>query len=466
MKTRLNFVFSLVGLFLAAFSFPAQVRKRVNMTLPLMGNSPERATITRVSVASDGTQTNEISINSSISADGRYVAFDSLASNLVSGDTNNAYDVFVHDTLTGWTERVSVASDGTQANGFLTIFPSISADGRYVAFQSDATNLVVGDTNGCIDIFVHDRLTGVTEMVSVAPDGEPANEPSYFPAISSNGRFVAFESFAYNLIGGDTNQQPDVFVRDLKQGTTELVSRVSDGSLGNGPSESSSISSDGRYVAFRSYASNLVSGDVDNSIDVFVHDRQTGQTEVVSIDSGGTLANASSELPSISADGRYVTFNSAATNLVDGDTNNASDVFMRDRYTRQTERISVTSQGGQANHASVHSSVSQDGRFVVFESLATNLVPSDTNGKPDVFLHDQLTKGTWRISVSAGGVQGDAASGVPSISGDGRYLVFDSGSTNLVSGDTNDQTDIFVYKRERIILFNIYLPLMYKKSSP
>jgi Tol biopolymer transport system component len=466
MKTSFRLLFNLVVLYIIAFSSTAQASNQTNLSWPIESSSPDRATITRVSVASDGTQANEISINSSISADGRYIAFDSLASNLVSGDTNNAYDVFVHDMLTGQTERVSVSSRGKQANGFLTIWPSISADGRYVAFDSDATNLVDGDTNINVDTFLHDRLSGVTELVSVALDGGPANGHSRFPAISANGRFVAFDSLADNLVSGDTNQQPDVFVRDLQRGTTELVSRASDGMLGNGQSESAALSADGRYVAFVSFASNLVSSNTSSVYNIFVHDRLTGETEIISQALGGAPANNSSEEPVISADGRYVAFDSSAGNLVSNDTNHTADVFVCDRMTGQIELISLSSQGTQANDASFFSSLSLDGRFVAFESLASNLVGDDTNGMTDVFVHDRLTKGTWRVSVAKDGLQGEWGASVPSISGDGRYVGFNSGSTNLVYSDTNNQTDIFVYKRERLVLFNIYLPLIHKKYTP
>jgi len=226
----------------------------------------------RVSVASDGTQSNHDSYNPSISADGRFVAFESEATNLVSGDTNNFRDIFVHDRQTGQTTRVSVASDGTQANGH-SFDPSISADGRYVAFISLASNLVSGDTNDHQDIFVHDRQTGQTTRVSVASDGTQANDHSFDPSISADGRYVAFISFASNLVGGDTEPpilpsttslpnnpasqgrgvSSQVFVHDRQTGATTLVSVAIDGSEGNGHSEEVSISADGRYVAFRSW---------------------------------------------------------------------------------------------------------------------------------------------------------------------------------------------------------------------
>jgi Tol biopolymer transport system component len=263
----------------------------------------------------------------SISADGRYVAFHSDASNLVPGDTNGTWDIFVHDRLTGQTTRVSVASDGTQGNNG-SGDPSISADGRYVAFTSEASNLVPGDTNGTWDIFVHDRVTGQTTRVSVASDGSEGYGSSFSSSISADGRYVAFSSWASNLVPGDTNGWADVFVHDRVTGQTTRVSVASDGTEGNHVSLLPSISADGRYVAFSSWASNLVPGDTNEVQDIFVHDRLTGQTSRVSVASGGTEGNGASEFPSISADGRYVAFYSAASNLVPGDTNGTWDIFV------------------------------------------------------------------------------------------------------------------------------------------
>jgi Tol biopolymer transport system component len=283
-----------------------------------------------------------------MSPDGRFVAFDSEASNLVPGDTNtcsywsaSCADVFVHDRETEQTSLISVASDGTQGNAE-SIGPSISADGRYVAFESDASNLVPGDTNdcwygNCSDIFVHDRVTGQTSRVSVASDGTQGEDGSYQPAISADGRYVAFLSYAYNLVPGDTNYVPDIFVHDRETGQTSLVSIASDGMQGNYYPNSPVISGDGRYVAFESNASNLVPGDTDlnclldtSCADVFVHDRVTGQTSAVSIPSGGS-APVGGRHPSISADGRYVAFDSVANDLVACGTNRYEDVFVHDR---------------------------------------------------------------------------------------------------------------------------------------
>jgi Tol biopolymer transport system component len=399
--------------------------------------------VQRVSVASDGAQGNGDSFANSISADGRYIAFASRASNLVPGDTNGKQDIFVHDRQTGQTTRVSVASDGTQANGD-SGHPAISADGRFVAFYSSASNLVPDDTNGVEDVFVYDRLTGQITRVSVASDGTQANGPSWQPSISGDGRFVAFESGASNLVPGDTNDTWDVFVHDRLTGQTTRVSVASDGTEGNGLSFLARISADGRFVAFTSGASNLVPGDTNPKWDVFVHDRLTGQTTMVSVASDGTPGNGTSGGMSISGDGRFVAFVSDASNLVPGDTNGTLDVFVHDRLTGQTTRVSVASDGTQGNADSDGASLSQDGRFVAFFSTASNLVPGDTNGAMDVFVHDRQTGQTTMVSVASDGVQGNGDSSGAAISADGRFVVFTSEASNLVPGDTNGAWDVFV----------------------
>src|SRR4028119_1991642 len=292
-------------------------------------------TITPVSVDSAGNQGNSFSYSPSISADGRFVAFSSLASNLVPGDTNNYHDIFVRDTLTNTTTRVSVDSAGNQGNSNnfsnFSSTPSISADGRFVAFPSNSSNLVPGDTNNNNDIFVRDRLTNTTTRVSVDSAGNQGNGNNFTnfvstPSISADGRFVAFSSNASNLVPGDTTNNNDIFVRDRLTNTTTLVSVDSAGNQGNTDSNNPSISADGRFVAFSSDASNIVPGDTNNNNDIFVRDRLTNTTTRVSVDSAGNQANTYSTSPSISADGRFVAFASNSSNLVPGDTNNTYDM--------------------------------------------------------------------------------------------------------------------------------------------
>jgi Tol biopolymer transport system component len=401
---------------------------------------------TRVSVASDGTQGDDASFRTSISGHGRLVAFSSDASNLVPGDTNEQEDVFVHDRWTGVTERVSVASDGAQGNGKAS-GPSISAEGRFVAFGSLASNLVPGDTNGQEDVFVHDRWMRVTERVSVASDGTESNHDTFGPSISADGRFVAFESesvgfdedeYWSNLVPeGERVTSPwgNVFVHDRKTGVTELVSvdESTGEALGYG-AHSASISADGKSVAFQ--ASTL-----DRQLDVYVRDRQREETELIT--SASEVWEWSTS-PSISADGRFVAFQSESSNFVPDDTNGTYDIFVRDRKTGETERVSMASDGAQAEDGSGEPSISGDGRFVAFSSHATNLAPGDTNGVEDVFVHDRRTGETERVSVAFDGAEGENMGGSPWVSGDGKFVAFESSAPNLVPGDTNGATDAFV----------------------
>jgi len=397
----------------------------------------------RASISSAGQQGNDYSYFPSISADGRYVAFESAASNLVGGDTNGTYDVFVYDRKTHKTRRVSVSSAGQQGNNG-SYEPSISADGRYVAFDSYASNLVAGDANNRIDIFVYDRSTHKTRRVSISSAGQQGNDVSYLPSISADGRYVAFESDASNLVGGDEGFR-DIFVYDRSTHKTRRVSISSAGQQGNGYSYLPSISADGRYVAFYSDASNLVAGDTNNATDVFVYDRKTHKTRRVSVTSAGQQGNGDSLYPSISADGRYVAFHSYASDLVAGDANNKTDVFVYDRSKHRTRRVSVTAGGQEGNGNSFYPSISADGRYVAFYSYASDLVAGDANNKTDVFVYDRRKHRTRRVSVSSGGQEGNGDSFSPSISADGRYVVFHSQASSLVAGDTNAVTDVFVH---------------------
>ena len=401
------------------------------------------AETTLVTVDSNGTQADSGGASPSISADGRYVAFDSAASTLVTGDTNGALDVFVRDRQTGTTTRVSLGRNGQQTNG-KCYDPAISADGRYVAFYSNASNLVPGDTNRLIDVFVRDRQAGTTTRVSVRSNGRQANDRSYEPSISADGRYVAFYSYASNLVRGDTNRRSDIFVHDRRTGTTSRVSVRSNGSQADGLNSGPSLSGDGRYVAFYSIASNLVRGDTNDKWDAFVHDRQTGKTTRVSVRSNGDQANGETLSAAISASGRYVAFHSRASNLVRDDTNNVIDEFVHDRRTGKTTRVSVDSNESQANGRSYTPSISRDGRYVTYYSHASNLVRGDTNDRWDVFLRDRQAGTTRRLSVSSNGDQSYRSSDWPSISANGKYVVFGSYGPNLVANDTNNNYDLFV----------------------
>jgi Tol biopolymer transport system component len=394
-----------------------------------------------VSVSLTGGPATRWSEAPSISADGRFVTFDSGSRNLVEGDMNHAPDAFVRDRKRDKTSRVSVSSAGAEGNGS-SRSAAISADGRFVAFRSFASNLVAGDTNATADVFVRNRETGKTRRVSVSSAGTEANDGSFFPSISADGRFVAFFSDASNLVVGDTNGQLDVFVRDRRRDKTRRVSVSSAGAEANGGSTEPSISADGRFVAFPSDASNLVVGDTNGQLDVFVRDRRRDKTTRVSVTSAGAEANDGSFNPSISADGRFVAFPSYASNLVEGDTNQTGDTFVRDRRRDKTTRVSVSSAGAEANGGSA--SISADGRFVAFPSDASNVVGGDTNDTVDVFVRDRRRDKTTRVSVSSAGAESNGFSFGPSISADGRFVAFVSGASNLGEVETNAWADVFV----------------------
>jgi flagellin-like hook-associated protein FlgL len=389
-----------------------------------------------VSVDSAGNPANEggASRDSALSADGRYVTFSSSATNLVPGDVEWRDDIFLRDTQTGTTTRVSVDSGGAAGNNNSSN-PSISADGRYITFESTASNLVVGDTNNRSDIFLHDTQTGITTRVSVDSGGSEANHDSYTPSISADGRYITFESAASNLVVGDTNNRRDIFLHDTQTGTTTRLSVDSGGSEANHDSYIPSISANGRYVTYTSSASNLVVGDTNGYQDVFVHDTQSGTTTRVSVHSSGTEGDTHSGSSSISADGRYVVFYSAATTLIDGDTNAAWDVFLHDTQTGNTTRVSMDSEGNAGNSTSSHPAISGDGRYVAFASFANNLVTGDTNARQDIFVHDIQTGTTTRVSVAADGTQANTDCAQPAISSDGQYVAFETFATTLIPGD-------------------------------
>ena len=409
-----------------------------------------------ISVAWDGSAGNTDShignqtAGRTITSDGRYVVFDSKADNLVIRHTNGRSDVFLYDRQTGVTSLMSVNSNGEPAN-WSSQDASISDDGRFVAVISYATNLTPEDKNGAEyqDAFVHDRVSGETELVSIASDGTQANTYTGMVSISADGRYVSFMTPADNVVDGDTNASKDVFVHDRLTGVTSLVSVSSAGIHASADASYSALSADGRFIAFVSNSDNLVDGDTNGAYDIFVHDRILGETARVSVASDGRQGNDHSgfDYPSISADGRFVAFDSAASNLVAGDTNRYRDIFVHDRTTGETTRISISSTGEQGNDHAYTPSISRNGRYIAFYSEASNLVDGDVDGFFDVFLHDQRSGETIRISVASDGMQGNGDSFMPSISEDGRYIGFTSYAANFVAGDPYNFSDVFVLDR-------------------
>jgi cysteine-rich repeat protein len=420
---------------------------------------------TRVSVGPGGVQANGPSAGPSVSGDGRFVVFYSDASNLVAGDTNGVGDIFVHDLATGVTERVSIGAGGVQthsSNGQLYYaHPAISADGRFVAFVSVADDLVPDDTNLAEDVFVHDRLTGVTSRVSVGPGGIEGNGASGGAygrvTISADGRYVAFVSEADNLVADDTNGIPDAFVHDRQTGVTTRVSVATGGAeVHAGPSGefgAAAISADGRFVGFASASADLVPDDTNGRTDIFLHDRDTTTTVRVNVSGTGTEVDPNHqtfEYTSVSGNGRYVVFSSSAINLNPGDPADDVDAFVRDTVAGTTGLTLLDSEGRKRSTNVYEPNISADGRFVAFygSGIDEDFVVGDRNGvEPDVYVRDLLLGTTTRASVDSAGHQGNAGSYDNAVSADGAVVAFRSEATNLVADDTNGMDDIFVHER-------------------
>ena len=455
----------------------------------------------------------------SLSGDGRFVAFECFDGSLVADDRNHAYDVFVRDLVAGTTELISTrdaALPWSSPNGesLLSVF-SVSTNGGYIASASDADNLVPNDTNGCRDVFVRDLLNGTNLLVSAATNGDVSGDgPSFDSAISGDGRYVAFTSSADNLAAGDTNKATDVFVRDTQAATTVLVSvRLGGGGSGNRASYSPVISADGRYVLFRSTASNLASGSFSGTDNVFLRDLQAGTTYALTTTGAGSAV--------MTRDGRYVAFGGQSVNVYVWDSqaaattytiavtpaasgfgispdgnrvaytvagqlhaadrslntnwligpalsglhaglrfsgdgrwlafaaplNGTNQVYLYD-WPAQTNLLVSRgyASGGPASDASDSPDVSADGRFVAYRSAASDLVPGDTNGLPDVFVYDRQNGTTTLLSASRSGyAAANNRSLTPVFSADGQTLVFESWGSDLVAEDFNQVSDVFAF---------------------
>ncbi|MFK5984834.1 MAG: hypothetical protein QM479_05365 [Pseudomonadota bacterium] len=463
----------------------------------------------RVNLNTDGSQANAYSYYPDLSTDGRHISFASEATNLVNNDNNNTTDAFVHDKNTGITTRVSVDSNGAETNqqsGLIRIsgngqdiaylsadspsfnhsdafvyssgqkirvhnntqgnYPqtspshsitsnSSSADGRYIVFSSNAFNLLASNMNEGTNIFLRDTLTNTTKLINSATDGSKADNHSSHSSISSDGRYILFESDATNLVANDTNNTRDIFRYDTNTQEIIRVSMATGGVIeSNGNSENPSMSSDGRYIIFKSVASNLVANDTNGSPvkDVFVYDTVTKNTNRVSVNSNGDQGTGGKsnnfiygDSPSVSLNGDIFVFSSRYTNLVNNDNNNVSDIFIHIKSTGETRRISVDANGGEANNVSGYPIISPDANYITFQSDASNLVSSDTNSTSDIFLLNRTTGLITRVSVDSNGLQANGSSFSPSISDDGQFISFTSYASNLVANDTDYDQDIFVH---------------------
>lgn len=453
-------------------------------------------TTARASVTSSGTQANNATPATSVpdttspemSLDGRWIAFSSDATNLVSGDTNGVADIFLRDIATGVTTRVSVTSTKAQANG-ASYSPSLSVDGRWLAFASLATNLVSGDTNGVADIFLRDLKSGTTKRLSVSTVGTQADGPSNSPFVSLFGEYVTFESEAANLAAGDTNDTSDAFIRDVK---AKKTARIAPPAIAEDLplqetiwTSHARISYEGRYVAYHRGAKRP-GLDTPTASDVFILDRATGRSTQIAMGPWAGTAKVMSQNPVISADGRYVAFDAYSV-ITERDTiaNNdvlrptrdiisaddslvvnpfdPRDVMMYDRVNKSSQPLSSNPAGPVADGDSYDPRISANGHVIAFSSDATNLAAGDTNGTTDVFVRDLEARVTSRVSVPGGFGESSGASQRPSISYEGRHVVFASAGKDLVADDTNSTSDIF--RRDRQTTTTNSAPKMVQISS-
>jgi Tol biopolymer transport system component len=415
-----------------------------SLLVPLLAAPLLAQGVARVSLDETGGDADGASTNRSISQDGRYVAFASEASNLVPGDMNGFSDVFVRDRALGTTVRVSVDENGDDPDAPCTA-PAISADGRFVAFVSAATDLVSGDGNGKADVFLRDLVTGTTVRISVDSSGADSNGDSSGPWLDADGDVVVFASLATDLVPSDTNNVQDIFVRDVAASATTRVSVSSSGVQANNRSVRGSVSQDGRMVAFSSSADNLVPSDGNNRADVFVRDRANGTTLRASVNDNGWGGNGTSGDPEISGDGNLVVFDSVADNLVPNDGNWRSDVFVRDLVNGTTTRLSLDGAGLEGDGDSYEASIDYDGSIVTFVSEAENLVAGDTNLLADVYVRHVALNATRRLSLSPLGAEPDAECRQPQISADGYVVSFHSAAGSLDPDDENGVVDVFAH---------------------
>lgn len=477
--------------------------------------------LTLVTIGSTGNVGDADTYAAAMSGDGSIIAFESIATDLVSGDDNGVSDLFIRDTIAGTTTRV-LGTGGSQG-GFSVDVYDISEDGTQVLFGTFSNNYVLNDTNDSTDLFVYNTQSGIIERVSVDSMGNEANGASQTAQMDASGRYITFESKATNLDPNDSTSLKDVFLHDRQTGVTQLVNytrlnnhqdslisavspciaaqsnmikigfrsahpmdfdediyglydifarnmnnntttRITNADLG-GPypvhagvksSLDPSSSNTGRYIAFSTNAQNLGFDpsllEPDKNLDLIQSqiirlDQQTGLVTPISLNISGKYSNSSSDEPSINSSGTLIGYSSYATDLVADDTNNLKDIFVSE-VSGQTYRVNVASDGSESNGLSIHPAIASQSRIIAFESSATNLVTNDNNNRSDIFIHELDSAVTERVSISTLGVESDQHSRSPAISQDGRYVVFENSSDVLVTGDTNNSQDIFMRDRQ------------------
>lgn len=371
-----------------------------------------------------------------LSADGHFVAFASIRDTLVDGDTNGQTDVFVQDLRSGKVERVSVATDGTQGDA-ASYLPSISADGRFVSFASNATTFTDADTAKVSQVYLHDRSTGVTTLVSTSATGKSttvapgATQGAGQQGVSDDGTRVVWEAADPAVAASDAALPPSVYVTEVASHTTTRLNVTPTGDLPDADAYNPVISGDGTHVAFDSRATNLVSGDRNGEADVFLVQLGDAELTRVSVRDRDTEGNGPSFAPSISGDGTRVAFQSGATNLADHDDNKENDVFVRDLAAGTTTLVSATPKGTTGSGRSENPHLSRDGLVLAFTSVADDLVANDANKAADVFFGKVRGGALQRASVRDAETEATGWSGAASLNADGTLVSFMSDATNL-----------------------------------
>jgi len=372
-----------------------------------------------------------------ISDDGRFVVFESTGYTLVENDTNNKSDIFLRDRELQTTVRISNGINGEQANGD-SATPQMTGDGRFIVFGSTATNLVTNDSNNFKDIFIYDTINKSTERITQTKDGVGYNDNSGVANISDDGRYIVFPSLASNWGGEDLYNGLNVLLHDRETKTT-ITTNPTGGGRPN-------ISADGQFICFSGWGTSIVENDTNSQTDIFLYDVTTRLISRVNVASDGTQANGYSSLCSLSTDGRYVAFQSDGTTLVSNDTNASTDIFVHDAVLQATERVSLSSTDGESDANNNYPTLAKDGYRIVFKSRSTNFV--DIKQTINLFMKNRLTGDIRLVSVATDGTTResiDSAYMHPAISGDGQHIAFQSGQTNLVQDDTNETFDTFVH---------------------
>ena len=406
--------------------------------------------VKQITIGLNGEPPNGSSSYPSMSADGKRIVFHSEASNLTEGDTNNSFDVFLYDALSEQLKLISISNEGTQSNGASTN-PKISADGRFVMFQSGATNLSSTATaNGIKNLYLYDVTNDSLSLFTKNQAGEQANGNSYDFELSADGNYITFTSEATNLTGDDyANNTPRIFLLDRSSNHISLITKPVSSEPVTRPSSNPDITRDGRFIVFRSFSSNLTTDDSNGQYDIFLHDRESGVTKKISKHRDGTQGNSNSSNPRFSEDGQFVFFISNASTLVDSDTNNLSDIFKFSIEQNSLSRVLIDTAQLQPDYSSAFTSTPFDSRFILFSSHATNLVSGDTNQKSDIFFHDSITGKIRRLSLTASGSESNGASYAPSISDDYKTVTFASYASNLLQ-DAEEAywLNVFIYQYE------------------